>query len=55
MSQKIIYCSEKSIKFHQSNHLYSKRKTVLIDNGFSEKSFFASKIKRFQFRKEKKF
>ena len=53
--KKIIYCSEKSIKFHQSNHLYSKRKTVLIDNGFSEKSFFSSKIKRFQFRKEKNF
>ena len=53
--KKIIYCSEKSIKFHQSNHLYSKRKTILIDNGFSEKSFFSSKIKRFQFRKKKNF
>ena len=43
--KKIIYCSEKSIKFHQSNHLYSKRKTILIDNGYSAKTYFSSKVK----------
>ena len=31
--KKIIYCSEKSIKFHENNQFYSKKKTRLIDNG----------------------
>lgn len=51
---KIIYCSEKSINFHEKKHLYSKSKTVLIDNGYSDKTYFNSKSLRSQFRKENK-
>lgn len=50
--KKIIYCSEKSIKFHEKVHYYDRNKTVLIDNGFSNKIFFPSKHKRFSFRKK---
>ena len=37
--KKIIYCSEKSIFFHENHHFYSKKKTVLIHNGYSEKTY----------------
>jgi len=50
--KKIIYCSEKSINFHQNNHFYNPKKTILIDNGFSEKTFFSSKNERLNFRKK---
>ncbi len=49
--KKIIYCSEKSIKFHEDQHLYSKYKTTLIDNGYSNKIFFPSLYHRQNFRK----
>lgn len=49
--KKIIYCSEKSIKFHENKHFYSKNKTTLIYNGYSEKIFYPSKQKRLNFRK----
>ncbi len=50
--KKIIYCSEKSIKFHEKKHFYSKHKTVLIDNGYSDKIFFQSDTLRSIFRKK---
>ena len=50
--KKIIYCSKKSIKFHQNKHFYNPKKTVLIDNGFSGKTFFYSKNERLIFRKK---
>ena len=31
--KKIIYCSERSVEFHQRKHFYSKKKTALIYNG----------------------
>lgn len=52
--KKIIYCSEKSIKFHVNNHFYCKKKTVLIYNGYSEKDFYPSKKLRLNFRKKHK-
>ena len=50
--KKIIYCSEKSIKFHQNKHFYNPKKTILIDNGFDEKTFFSSRNERLTFRKQ---
>ena len=50
--RKIIYCSEKSIKFHEKKHYYSKKKTILINNGYSDKSYYSSKILRSNFRKK---
>ena len=47
----IIYCSEKSIKFHEGKHFYSRKKTELIFNGFSDKKYYSSKIIRSNFRK----
>jgi glycosyltransferase involved in cell wall biosynthesis len=52
--KKIIYCSEKSIKFHEKKHFYSKNKTALINNGFSDKVYFSSKYLRSNFRKKNK-
>lgn len=49
--KKIIYCSEKSINFHENKHFYSKKKTVLIDNGYSDKSYYPSNYMRLKFRK----
>ncbi len=51
---KIIYCSEKSIRFHENIHFYSKKKTSLIYNGFSEKIYYPSKKLRTNFRKKNK-
>ena len=50
--KKIIYCSEKSIEFHQNKHFYNRKKTILIENGFGEKTFFSSKHERLNFRKK---
>jgi len=52
--KKIIYCSEKSIKFHESKHFYSKKKTSLIENGYSEKTYYPSNSLRLNFRKKNK-
>lgn len=51
--KKIIYCSEKSIKFHENKHFYSKNKTSLIENGYSKKTYYPSNSLRFNFRKKK--
>ncbi len=50
--KKIIYCSEESIKFHQDNHFYFKKKPALINNGYSDKSYFPSKLLYSKFRKK---
>jgi glycosyltransferase involved in cell wall biosynthesis len=50
--KKIIYCSEKSIKFHENKHFYSKNKTSLIENGYSERTYYPSNSLRFNFRKK---
>lgn len=52
--KKIIYCSERSINFHESQHFYSKKKSTLIYNGFNETSYFSSKELRLNFRKKEK-
>ena len=52
--KKIIYCSEKSINFHEKTHFYSKQKTKLILNGYSNKTFFPSDKLRIKFRKKYK-
>jgi glycosyltransferase involved in cell wall biosynthesis len=52
--KKIIYCSERSIEFHEKKHAYSKNKTVLIYNGYDHKSYFPSKRLRMNFRKRYK-
>ena len=52
--KKIIYCSEKSIKFHENNQYYSKKKTRLIDNGYSDKTYYPSSNLRLNFRKKNK-
>ena len=52
--KKIIYCSEKSIKFHENMHLYSKKKSSLIDNGFSKRTYYSSKSLRINFRTKNK-
>ena len=52
--KKIIYCSEKSIKFHEKMHFYSKNKTSLINNGYSDKSYYSSNSLRSNFRKKNK-
>lgn len=51
---KIIYCSEKSISFHQKYHFYSKNKTALVYNGFNHKTYFFSNHIRLKFRKKNK-
>tara|TARA_Y100000816_G_C25981973_1_gene512721 strand:- start:156 stop:575 length:420 start_codon:yes stop_codon:yes gene_type:complete len=50
--KKIIYCSDESIKFHENKHFYSKKKTSLIENGYSEKTFYPSNKLRLNFRKK---
>jgi glycosyltransferase involved in cell wall biosynthesis len=52
--KKIVYCSERSIEFHENQHLYSKNKTVLIYNGCSDKTYYPSKYSRSNFRKTNK-
>ena len=48
--KKIIYCSEKSINFHEKHHFYSKNKSSLIYNGCSDKSYAPLKHQRSDFR-----
>ena len=48
--KKIIYCSEKSINFHENKHFYSKNKSLLIYNGCSDKSYYPLKNLRSDFR-----
>ncbi len=50
--KKIIYCSERSIKFHENQHFYSKIKTTLIYNGYSDKTYYPSKYLNLNFRKK---
>ena len=52
--KKIIYCSEKSIKFHEKRHFYCKNKTTLINNGYSDKTYYPSKNLSSNFRKRNK-
>lgn len=52
--KKIIYCSEKSIKFHEEMHFYAKNKTSLIDNGYSGTNYYSSNSLRINFRKKNK-
>ena len=52
--KKIIYCSERSIKFHENNHFYVKNKSILIYNGCNEKNYYSSKYLRSSFRKKNK-
>ena len=52
--RKIIYCSEKSIKFHQNRQFYSEKKALLVYNGFSFKNFSPAKNLRTKFRKKNK-
>ena len=52
--KKIIYCSKKSINFHEKSHFYCKSKNALIYNGYSDKSYFPSKYLRLNFRKKNK-
>jgi glycosyltransferase involved in cell wall biosynthesis len=52
--KKIIYCSEKSISFHQNHHYYSKNKTSLIYNGYSDKVYYPSNYLNSSFRKKNK-
>tara|TARA_Y100000816_G_C26103864_1_gene585871 strand:+ start:1519 stop:2664 length:1146 start_codon:yes stop_codon:yes gene_type:complete len=50
--KKIFYCSEKSVKFHENVHFYSKKKTSLIENGYNKKLYYSSKYKKLIFRKK---
>ena len=52
--KKIIYCSEKSINFHEKFHFYSKNKTKLIYNGYNDKAFSPATHLRSNFRKRNK-
>ncbi len=52
--KKIIYCSEKSINFHEKFHFYSKNKTTLIYNGYNDKAYIPSVQLRSNFRKRNK-
>ena len=50
--KKIIYCSDKSIEFHENQHFYNKNKTILINNGYSDKTYYPSKNLRLNFKKK---
>ena len=52
--KKIIYCSERSINFHENAHFYSRNKTIMINNGFSDKTYYPSNYLRKNFRKKNK-
>ena len=52
--KKIIYCSERSINFHEKYHFYSKNKNALVYNGFSDKTFSPLNRLRVKFRKRNK-
>ena len=50
--KRIIYCSKKSINFHENHHFYSRNKAALIYNGFSDKTYFPSTRLRLDFRRK---
>jgi glycosyltransferase involved in cell wall biosynthesis len=50
--KKIIYCSEKSVNFHEKFHFYSKNKTTLIYNGYNDEAYFPITKLRLKFRKK---
>ncbi len=50
--KKIIYCSEKSINFHEKFHFYSKNKTSLIYNGYNDETYFPITKLGLKFRKK---
>jgi glycosyltransferase involved in cell wall biosynthesis len=52
--KKIIYCSQRSIEFHEKKHFYCKNKATLIYNGYSQKNYFPSNQLRIDFRKKYK-
>lgn len=52
--QKIVYCSKKSINFHENQHFYCKNKNALIYNGFSDKTYYPLKKLRINFRERYK-
>jgi glycosyltransferase involved in cell wall biosynthesis len=52
--KKIIYCSEKSIKFHENHQFYCKSKTALIYNGYSDKTYYPSKYLNLNFKRKYK-
>lgn len=52
--KKIIYCSEASIAFHENFHMYSKKKSVLIENGYSFNDYYNSSFLRKKFREKYK-
>jgi len=52
--KKIIYCSERSVNFHENKHFYDKNKSILIYNGYSEKDYYPSKYLYTTFRKKNK-
>jgi len=52
--KKIIYNSEASIKFHENHHFYCMNKTILINNGYSDKTYYPSKYLNLKFRKNNK-
>ena len=52
--KKIIYCSERSINFHENKYFYDKDKSILIYNGYSEKDYYPSKYLYTTFRKKNK-
>ena len=52
--KKIIYCSERSINFHENEHFYDKNKSILIYNGCNEKNYYPSKYLRSSFKKKNK-
>ena len=49
--KKIIYCSKKSINFHEKFHFYSKNKTTLIYNGYNDEAYLPVSHLRTKFRK----
>ena len=52
--KKIIYCSSKSIFYHQKFYLYQRKKSSLIYNGYSYKTYFKSKKHKMRFKKKYK-
>ena len=48
--KKVIYCSEKSINFHENQHFYSKNKSSIVYNGCSDETYSPLKNLRSDFR-----
>ena len=47
---KIIYCSKKSVDFHENHHFYSKNKSSLVYNGYSDNVYYPLRKIRSNFR-----